>query len=196
MADKNEKLVAEFQNIAAKLLAEEERLLLKKQKTDWYSVVEQLLEAYKTAKHRVECLADYEFEPRRKDKSISIAPAPGTMVKNFDDVREQAIDERKKSYARTLAQFEEFDSLVQQFNGRKEFVVIRMRYFNEDAEGNELEAGQRLTMEQIAADLNIDVRTARRWRTSIVKEMAAVLGGVDGAISIQRYNGKKENKGE
>ncbi|MBP5461908.1 MAG: hypothetical protein J6Y20_07275 [Lachnospiraceae bacterium] len=195
MKENNEKLEERFRSIALEILGEQAKQVWNEMHVDWYGTTERLLRAYKRMKHRVEYLSEYDLEPKGHSTSFVYSSKP-SGIKNFDDIREEAIAERKKSYARTLAQFEEFNSVIEQFKDKPEFKVIRMYYFNEYADGRELPEGEHWTLEQIAFELEKDVRTIYRWRSDIVQQMATIIGGVDAAIAITAFNGAKKKRGE
>ena len=103
---------------------------------------------------------------------------------------------RTASYERTRARFEELDAVIRQFGNREEFIVIRMYYFGEDADGNDRGEAGALTFEAISAELTgkgviRTEKTLRTWRTRLVQEMTVLLFGVDGAVSIEAGEPKR-----
>lgn len=114
------------------------------------------------------------------------------------DVTDEIIAERKKSYARTEAQFWELDTVIRQFADKPEFIVIRMYYFNEDAYGNDRGPDSRLyTFDEIseelaATGLQRSEKTLRSWRTRLVQDMTVTLFGIDGAVSVETRDSPKQ----
>lgn len=112
------------------------------------------------------------------------------------------LDEMKRdkiiSYHRTRARFEEIDRVVKLFAERKEFHVIRMYYFGEDAQGNERPTGaEPYTWEAIAAELEgmgliRDAKSARRWRNKIVNDMAVCMFGKPAAVGVGTYRKERD----
>lgn len=157
---------------------------------NFYGAVERLLRNYKKLQRLAASEADYMMIPER-DHSISVAPPPGGVPRDREDVMQDRINERRASYQRTVDQFNELDAVVRQFAEKPEFVVIRMYYFNEDANGYDRGADTRpYSFEQISEELALaglqrSERTLRQWRTNIVKDMVVALFGVDGALSIE-----------
>lgn len=87
---------------------------------------------------------------------------------------------------RAKAQFEEVERVISLFRERKEFIVIRMYYFNQDVHGNEHTG--KYTFEEITEELSEfgllhDAKTARRWCNSIINDMAVCMFGMPAAIS-------------
>ena len=163
-----------------------------------YRAMERLLRNYPISKKRVEDMENYGFYPVGHSSSITVAPPPGASMRDPLDVTEEIIAERKKSYARTDAQFWELDTVVRQFIDKPEFIVIRMYYFNEDAYGNDRGPDSRLyTFEEISEELAAvgiqrSEKTLRGWRTRLVQDMTVVLFGIDGAVSVETRDGPKQ----
>lgn len=163
-----------------------------------YRAMERLLRNYPIAKKRVEDMENYGFYPVGHSNSISVAPPPGASIRDPIDVTEEIIAERKKSYARTDAQFWELDTVIRQFIDKPEFIVIRMYYFNEDAYGNDRGPDSKLyTFEEISEELTAvgiqrSEKTLRSWRTRLVQDMTVVLFGIDGAVSVETRDSPKQ----
>ena len=104
----------------------------------------------------------------------------------------------KIAHHRTRARFEEIDRVVKLFAERKEFHVIRMYYFGEDAQGNERPTGaEPYTWEAIAAELEgmgliRDAKSARRWRNKIVNDMAVCMFGKPAAVGVGTYRKERD----
>ncbi len=155
-----------------------------------YRATERLLYNYKAMRAQVEDRETYMMIPNRST-SITGSPTGKTVYQDRSDALEAAVHAREVSYQRTRARFEEIDAVVQQFAQKREFIVIRMYYFNEDAHGNDRrDTDKKCTFEDIqyelaAAGMEKSERTIRGWRTRIVQDMAIRLFGIDGAISIE-----------
>lgn len=139
-------------------------------------------------------VADYEEYTRveLKGKSNSIvafSPSGSGQYKTQEDILDELTHDKALSYHRTRARFDEVDRVVQLFADRKEFVVVRMYYFGQDATGQPRPAeATTYTWEEIAgelSDLGIirDAKSARRWRNKIVNDMAVCMFGKAAAIS-------------
>lgn len=161
-----------------------------------YRATERLLRNYPSYKRLVENPQDYGFFPTEKSHDISIAPPPGSGVRDKVDILEDAINARRASWIRTKARFDEIDAVVRQLEDREEFIVIRMYYFNEDVTGADRGDAKPYTFEEIAEELsavglNRSVQTLRKWRTRLVQDMTVLLFGVDGAVSIEARDPKQ-----
>lgn len=153
-----------------------------------YRTTERLLRNYKAYQHLVD---DYSFEPVAKSHDISVAPPPGSGTRDKLDLYEEHVSARRASYERTKARFDEIDAVIRQFADREGFLVIRMYYFNEDAEGNDRGDQKPYTFDEISELLQKSVRTIRTWRTKLVQDMTVLLFGVDGAVSIEARDPKQ-----
>ena len=149
-------------------------------------------------------MADYEaythVELQGRSASISsYSPSSGYTYRTEEDILDEMKRDKIISYHRTRARFEEIDRVVKLFAERKEFHVIRMYYFGEDAQGNERPAGaEPYTWEAIAAELEgmgliRDAKSARRWRNKIVNDMAVCMFGKPAAVSVGTYR-KEQDK--
>ena len=159
-------------------------------RTNYYRVTERLLRNYQTLKRLVESPDEYGYIPPQRSSSISAAP-PSGGVRDPQEAMEAAIQAREESFSRTKAQFEILHAVVEKFVDRPEFVVIRMCYFGEDAQGNDRpeNAGQ-YSWEEIAEELETagvrrNEKTLRSWRTKLVQDMTVLLFGIDGAVSVE-----------
>lgn len=128
-----------------------------------------------------------------KIKSIAAICKKNKQVVLFNRYSDKII-----SYHRTRARFEEIDRVVKLFAERKEFHVIRMYYFGEDAQGNERPTGaEPYTWEAIAAELEgmgliRDAKSARRWRNKIVNDMAVCMFGKPAAVGVGTYRKERD----
>lgn len=162
-------------------------------RTNYYRVTERLLRNYKTLKRLVESPDDYGYIPPQRSSSISAAP-PSGGVRDPQDAMDAAIQAREESFSRTKAQFEIVNAVVDKFVDRPEFIVIRMYYFGEDAQGNDRpEYAKPYSFEEIAEELDAagikrSEKALRSWRTKLVQDMTVLLFGVDGAVSIESHD--------
>lgn len=157
--------------------------------TNHYRATERLLRVYKKARSLVEAYDEYSFEPIKRDKSITIAPPKGEM-RDHDEALEDSIAAAHRRYVRTKAMFDQIDKVVALYADTPEFIVIRMYYFNEDANGADRGDSKRYTFEEIADELatvgmSRHVHTLRSWRSKLVQDMAVLLFGIDAAISLE-----------
>lgn len=191
--EKPRKLTArELIDQTARTTAEEmERRYRRHVNTNYYRATERLLRAYPKLKRIHDHPEEYGFLPIGKSKSISVAPLPGSGVRDPIEALEEHIENRAASYDRTVARFTEIDAVVRQFAERPEFIVIRMYYFGEDAYGNDRGAdARRYTFEDIASELSIigveaSEKSLRIWRARLVQDMTVLLFGAEGAVSIE-----------
>ena len=148
-------------------------------------------------------MADYEaythVELQGRSASISsYSPSSGYTYRTEEDILDEMKRDKIISYHRTRARFEEIDRVVKLFAERKEFHVIRMYYFGEDAQGNERPAGaEPYTWETIAAELEgmgliRDAKSARRWRNKIVNDMAVCMFGKPAAVGMGTYRKERD----
>ena len=97
--------------------------------------------------------------------------------------------DKVKAYHRTRARFEEIDRVISLFADRKEFHVVRLYYFGEDAQGEPRPAdAPPYTWDDIAEELGgmglvRDAKSARRWRNKIVNDMAVCMFGKPAAVA-------------
>lgn len=167
---------------------------------NYFRAMESLLFNYKKLAALV---ADYEeytrVELRQKSNSLVSFSSSGGGYKSQEDILEEMERDKVISYHRTRARFEELDRVVKLFADRKEFHVVRMYYFGEDAQGNQRPAGaSAYTWEDIAEELGKmgmirDAKSARRWRNKIVNDMAVCMFGKPAAVgagTFRRERGK------
>ena len=177
------------------------RTVIQRQRCEYginlYRAMERLLRSYKSLKYLVESANEYCQLPPERSRSVTTAiGVGGGGVRDRDDIIEEAMLARTASYERTRARFEELDAVIRQFENREEFIVIRMYYFGEDADGNDRGEAGALTFEAISAELAgkgviRTEKTLRTWRTRLVQEMTVLLFGVDGAVSIEAGEPKR-----
>lgn len=166
---------------------------------NYYKAMEMLLNNYTKLAALVENEAEYiKVELQGKSKGIvSFTPGSGGYngTKTDDEIIEELQREKAIQYHKTKARFEEVDRVIRLFQNRKEFYVIRMYYFNEDAQGNKRDTDKRYTFTEIADELSMldllkDERTARRWRSRIVNDMAVCMFGTAAAVGAGKHRGR------
>ncbi len=167
---------------------------------NYFRAMESLLFNYKKLAALV---ADYEaythVELQGRSASISsYSPSSGYTYRTEEDILDEMKRDKIISYHRTRARFEEIDRVVKLFAEQKEFHVIRMYYFGEDAQGNERPTGaEPYTWEAIAAELEEmglirDAKSARRWRNKIVNDMAVCMFGKPAAVGVGTYRKERD----
>lgn len=165
---------------------------------NYFRAMESLLYNYKKLAALV---ADYEaythVELRERSKSIvTFSPSSGNAYRTQDEIIEEMERDKVISYHRTRARFEDIDRVVKLFADSKEFHVVRMYYFGEAADGSTRPAGApSYTFEDIAAELGDmgmirDEKSVRRWRNSIVNDMAVCMFGKPAAVSAGTFRKK------
>lgn len=164
---------------------------------NYFRAMESLLFNYKKLAALV---ADYEgyMKVELPEKSTSIvAFSPSSGYKAREDILEEIERDKLAAYQKTRARFEELEKVVNLFRDRKEFHVVRMYYFGEDAQGNERPKNAKpYTWEEIAFELSDmglvrDAKSARRWRNKIVNDMAVCMFGKAAAVGMGAYRGKR-----
>lgn len=163
---------------------------------NYYKAMESLLYNYKKLKALVDNEEQYVHTIPASQSGDIVRFSPASTYKSWDDAMDELQQQRQVSYRRTKTRFDEIDRVVQLFIGRKEFHVIRMYYFGEDAAGNEREPdAASYTWEDIAFELSEmglakDEKTARRWRSKLVNDMAVCMFGKPAAVGTGIYRTK------
>ena len=155
---------------------------------NYFKATETLLWNYKKLQRLVrdpEAYMDVTVQHRSKSIVTMAGRGSGTaQIATDEDLLADLQAERLESYKRTCARFDELDMVVRLFRQEPEWPVIGMYYMGEDAEGRERdERAPRWTWENIALDLMITEKTARRRRSKLVRNMSIVLFGAPAAIS-------------
>ena len=156
-----------------------------------YRATERLLRSYPKLRHWEEHPEEYGFFPTGTSHDTSVAPPPGLGLRDKVALNEEFVAARRASYERTMARYYDIKAVVEQFEQRPEFVVIRMYYFGEDARGHDRGPGAKpYTFEEIASELATvgierSAKTLRIWRSTLVQEMTVLLFGIDGAVSVE-----------
>lgn len=160
--------------------------------TNYFKSMELLLRNYpQLAQLVIDTDMYMEDANRKRDKSIiSYRRNAGGLQPS--EAEEEAERIRVSNYAYTRARFDEIDSVVKVYKDRKEMRVVRMYYFGQDADGNQKPPKERqTTFEDIAIDLGIDEKTARRWRSDLVNDMAVTLFGKCAAVEAGAFRGQR-----
>lgn len=147
---------------------------------NYFRIMERLLHNYPAIKR---ILADKEaytkIELVEKSKSVVGMNYQATR-QGKEAIIESLERERETEYDITTSQFRELDRVVREFESRREFPAIRLYYFMEHLDGSPRE--EAATWEDVAEELDIEEKTARRWRNKIVNDMAVCLFGIQAAI--------------
>ncbi len=156
---------------------------------NYFKITEKLLYSYPTLKRIVSDKAAYtRVEFQERSKSV-VRFNPSGQWKSRDDIIEDMEQDKEAEFDTTLKDFRRLDRVIQQFSDRKEFVVIRLYYFNENADGTPKAAdAPEATWEDLSVILEKEIKTLRRWRSKIVNEMAIALFGIDAAIQAGTSN--------
>lgn len=155
---------------------------------NYFKAMESLLWNYKKLRKLVMDPESYmDVAIQHRSKSIVMMSGHGTgpgYQETEDEILDTLREERRASYERTCARFEELDMVVQLFRQEPEWPIIAMYYMGEDAEGRDRDAAApRWTWETIALELLITEKTARRRRSKIVRNMSIVMFGAPAAVS-------------
>lgn len=150
---------------------------------DYFKIMEKLLYSYPTLKRIVSDKAAYtSVEIQERSKSL-VRFSPNTQWKSRDDIIDEMERDKEAEYDKTLKDFRRIERVIQQFKDRKEFVVVRLYYFKENADGTErAPTDPEMTWEEVSYQLEKEAKTLRRWRSVLVNEMALCLFGIDAAI--------------
>ena len=101
--------------------------------------------------------------------------------------------DKEAEYDITLKDFRRIEKVIRQFEDRKEFIVVRMYYFNENADGTPKAAdAPQATWEELSEAIGKEIKTLSRWRNNIVNDMAICLFGIEAAIQQGTERKKKE----
>lgn len=157
--------------------------MIPKRSMNHFHTVERMLEIYKPMCHILadaEAYMDVEYHERAKDiiqySERGGAAAPITA----DDRARDIMRARAIEYQRSRDNVESIKRIMRPFEGKKEFVVLRMYYMGENSKGRERPINApRYTWEEIADEIGCSVRTVRRWKNNLINRMAACIGGMD-----------------
>lgn len=169
----------------AQSTAEEMRaqLLTPGGRINYFRAAETLLYNYKSLALLVADRSAYlAAEPVERSAGIVLNAGAGAAL-SLDERISEREEERIRSYERTAAQFDQVDRVVQLFNDRESFVVIRMYYFGENERGQDRGVdAPRMTWEEMGGLLGRDPKTLRRWRNRLVRDMSVCWFGVAAAV--------------
>lgn len=150
---------------------------------DYYRIMEQLLFSYPALKQLVEDRDGYVGTPLAERSKSIIKQGVQTSMRSREDVQEEYERDRENAYNQTLNDFLRLERTVQLHKMRKEFVVVRMYYFNEEWDGTARKDGERNTFLDIAVDTGHNEKTLRNWRNRIVNDMAVCMFGIEAAVA-------------
>ena len=199
MSDKKKTVQDYIDETAKKAAHEVVRTQRRERNINLYRATERLLRSYPRFKRWEEHPEEYGFFPVGKSKDISVAPPPGLGVRDRVELNEEFIASRKASFGRSMNHYYDIKAVVEQFQDRPEFIVIRMYYFNEDATGEPRGDTKPYTFAEIAEELETvgiqrSEKILRKWRTKIVQDMTVLMWGADGALSVEAREPKQGQK--
>lgn len=180
--------IAEYIERTAQTTADKIRRV---QPINYYRAMERCLRTFKKVGRQLADPDDYGFMPIGRSHSITTAPPPGSGVVSRDELMETLTAARLRAYGNTAEDYFKISAVVKMFEEKPEFIVIRMYYFNEDANGNDRpEDAKPYTFEEIADELAAigmerGEKTLRSWRTNLVQDMTVALFGPVGALSVE-----------
>ena len=160
---------------------------------NYFKATETLLYNYKKLSSLVADAEEYcDFEYHAGKSTFAATPHGKGFVerKTQEEIVEDMRAEREKSYSETRRAFEHLERTIQLFSGQPEFIVIRLYYFGEYADGSSRDTPA--TWEEIAFELSDagilrDAKTARRWRNRIVNDMSVCIFGLPAAVGAGTY---------
>ncbi len=164
-----------------------------------YRAMERLLRAYPDRLLMLEHPDDFEFFPVGRSKDISIAPPPGTGVVDKIVTAELFVEARKRAFENEMMLLIQTADVMKPYQNKPEFIVVRMYYFNEDANGNSRGDAKPYTFTEIAEALEAvgiqrSEKMLRKWRTKLVQNMTVLMFGADGAVSVEAREPKQGQK--
>lgn len=159
---------------------------------DYYKRTEALLKAYLKIKRLHDNPDEYQFYPVEHSHDIGKAPPKGVTFREKDDLQAIYTERRKRSFVKTMTMYYSITAVLMAEATRPEFRAVAMYYLNQDEYGNDRGAdAPRMTWEDISVSLeaigiSASAKTLSAWRRKVIREMAVLLFGVDGALSISR----------
>lgn len=156
---------------------------------NYFKAMESLLWNYKRLEQLVDSPETYmDAWVQHRSKSIVVMGGHGSGdggMQTDEDLLEALVSARRESYKETCARFQEISAVVTLFREEPEWPVVGMYYMNEDKHGFNRDPvmDPRWTWESIALELGIAEKTARRWRSKMVRNMSVVMFGVPAAVS-------------
>lgn len=160
---------------------------------NYFKITEKLLYSYPALRRIVSDKASYtKVDLQERSKSV-VRFNPSGQWKSREDVIESLERDKEAEFDITARDFKKLDRVIQQFKDRKEFPVIRLYYFKENADGTpRSQDAPEMTWEELSAELDRGIKTVTRWRNEIVNDMAICLFGIDAAIQAGTERKKKE----
>lgn len=164
-----------------------------------YRAMERLLRGFAHRVRIAEHPEEFDFFKTGRSKDISVAPPPGTGVVDKIEAAEMFTEARKKAYEVEMYKLQQTYYAIAPFEDKPEFIVIRMYYFNEDANGKPRGDAKPYTFAEIAEELEAvgiqrSEKILRKWRTKIVQDMTVQMWGADGALSVEAREPKQGQK--
>ena len=156
---------------------------------NYFKAMESLLWNYKRLQQLVEQPDTYmDTFVQHRSKSIVVMGGHGSgtgELQTDEDLLEALRSARRESYLETCQRFQEVAAVVTLFREEPEWPVVGMYYMNEDRHGFDRDPvmDARWTWESIALELGIAEKTARRWRSKLVRNMSVVMFGIPAAVS-------------
>ncbi|MCI8483491.1 MAG: hypothetical protein HFH41_04025 [Lachnospiraceae bacterium] len=154
-------------------------------KEEAFKNTEKILYCYQTLKEHVEDEKEY-LDMAFHGKSASFITYSKNKAAPTDE--ETILRDRKASYERSLNDVERIEKALHKIQDRKGYEVIELRYLSrkESEEGNKIKE-ELYTYEEIADILakqegyndNLNEKTVRTYKNTLVKEMAVLLFGSD-----------------
>ncbi len=188
MKDKIAEYIDRTAQVTAEKTADKVRHVMQ---VNYYHAMERCLRVYKKLERQMANPDDYGFMPAGRSHDVTTAPPPGSGVVSREDVMETLTAARLRSYGFTAEDYFKISAAVKAFGDKPEFIVIRMYYFNEDANGNDRpDDAKPYTFEEIAAELAAvgmerSERSLRTLRTKLVQDMVVFVYGTSGALSLE-----------
>jgi len=157
----------------------------KAMKDEAFKNTEKILYCYNILKEHVADEKEY-IGMMQKSKSCSVVRYSKNKVEKPDE--DQLLEDRIASYNRSKSDVERIEKALEKIKGKKGFEVIDMRYFQKKKRkegGKTIE--ETYTYEQIAETLagqqgyneNLNEKTVRNYKNSLVRDMAVFLFGSD-----------------
>ncbi len=151
MKEEVKKIIADAAKKAAEEVVRQQNAVVR---SNHYKDTERLLRNYKAMKRLYDHPEEYPLVPPEKSKSVTVAPPSGSGFRSREDIMDEVIEARLRSYGVSCAQFRWIDDVIKQFENKPEFIVIRMYYFGEDANGNVTQFNNNCNGQPVDAPLN------------------------------------------
>lgn len=146
---------------------------------NYFQAMERLLRNYR----RIEgILADEEayMEISIPQRSKSIVRMQSGGERGGLEEAEAELERRKREeYRKTSLEFDRLKRVVERFEDKKEFEVIRLCYFGD--------GGRACKIEEAAREMGVNEKTVSRWRNNMINDMAVCLFGQKAALQASTY---------